>query len=317
MKISFIGSGGVATNTAFATGLKLDCDEIILLDINENFAKGKAIDLQQAFFLNHKKVKVIGTNDYSFVNNSDAIVITAGIANKGNNKSREELLDINKGIIEQVATSLKNVIPLDDKQPLIIIITNPLDIILKHFIDFGGFNKKKTIGSGNLLDTYRLKYYMSKELNVDYSKIETITVGQHGAKMVYLLSNTTIDGINFYEYVKQNNISQDTIEKICKNSTLGSLEIISLLGKDGTLFGPAMSIYNLLECYLNNKEQTFPISVYCNGEYGFKDICFGCPTIMNKNGIKQIIEYQINDKEKAELSDAVDFIEKNLQKINP
>lgn len=309
MKISFIGSGSVASNTAFMCGLNSICDEIILLDINENFAKGKAIDLQQAFILNSKKdVSVIGTNDYSYVRGSDAIVITAGVANKGGYSNREELLKTNKGIIEQVATSLKTAISTDEKQPLIIMVTNPLDIILKHFIDFGGFNKTKTIGSGNVLDTGRLQYYIAKELNIPFNQIETITVGQHGAKMVYLLSKTKVNGIEFFEYAKQHNISKETIEKICKDSTAGSHEIISLLQREGTIFGPAVSIYNLLNSYINNIEQIFPISVYCNGEYGVKDMCVGCPAVLNGNGIKDILEYNITEEEKNEFNEAVEFI---------
>ncbi|MBO4956437.1 MAG: malate dehydrogenase [Rickettsiales bacterium] len=309
MKISFIGSGAVASNTAFMCGTNTICDEIVLLDINENYAKGKAIDLQQAFILNSKKdILVVGTNNYSHVKGSDAIVITAGVANKGNFNNREELLKMNKGIIEQVATSLKSVISTDEKQPLIIMVTNPLDIILKHFIDFGGFNKTKTIGSGNVLDTGRLQYYIAKELNVPFSQVETITVGQHGAKMVYLLSKTKVNGIEFFEYTKQHNISKETIETICKNSTAGSHEIISLLQKEGTIFGPAVSIYNLLNSYINNIEEVFPISVYCNGEYGVKDVCVGCPTILNGNGVKEVVEYHMTEEEQKDFANAVEFI---------
>ena len=309
MKISFIGSGSVASNTAFACGLNGICDEMVMLDIFEDFAKGKAIDLEQAFILNGKKdIKVVGTSNYELVRDSDAIVITAGKANKSGFSDREKLLADNKGIIEQVANSLKAVIPTDDKQPLVIVVTNPLDVILKHLIEVGGFNKKKTIGSGNLLDTGRFKFYLSRDLGCKASNIETITVGQHGAKMVYLLSHTTIDGIKYEEYAKNNNVSSATTQKICDDSTAGSNEIIALLQREGTIFGPAVSIYNLLNIYLTNKSQTVPISVYLNGEFGLKNTCVGVPAVLTGRGVEKVEEWSMTAEEKKLFNEAVDFI---------
>ena len=308
MKIGFIGSGSVACNTAFILGIKNICDEIVLLDINENFAKGKAIDMQQGFIMLGNKINVIGTSDYKYIKGSDVIIITAGVADKSGKSNREELLKVNKGIIEQIANSLKEVIPTDDKQPLIIMVTNPLDIILKHFIDFGGFNRKKTIGSGNWLDTARFKYYLSKNLETPFEKISTITMGQHGAKMVYLLTQTNINGKPLLDYAKEKNISIENLENICEESTAGSNEIISLLAKEGTIFGPAVSIYDIVASYLKNEDKLLVVSVYCNGEYGADDLCIGCPVIFNGNGIKYIISYDLNEKDKSYLDEAIKFI---------
>lgn len=308
MKIGFIGSGSVACNTAFILGIKNVCDEIVLLDINENFAKGKAIDMQQGFIMLGNKINVIGTSNYKYIKGSDVIIITAGVADKSGKSNREELLKVNKGIIEQIANSLKEVIPTDDKQPLIIMVTNPLDIILKHFIDFGGFNKKKTIGSGNWLDTARFKYYLSKALNVPFEKISTVTMGQHGAKMVYLLTQTNVNGKPLLEYAKEKNISVEKLENVCEEATAGSNEIISLLAKEGTIFGPAVSIHDIVVSYLKNEDKLLVVSVYCNGEYEVNDLCIGCPVIFNGNGIKYIIKYDLDEKEKHHLNEAVDFI---------
>ena len=160
MKVSFIGSGGVACTTAFALSFKDFFNEMVMLDINPNIAKGKAIDLQQSFILNHKNINIIGTSDYKLIEGSDVIVITAGSAEAG--ADREALLQINKKIITEVANNLKKYIKNDNNQPFIVLLTNPLDSILKTFIDVGNFNKKKTIGSGNWLDTARFKYYLAK-----------------------------------------------------------------------------------------------------------------------------------------------------------
>jgi len=308
MKISFIGSGGVACTTAFAVGLKGLFNEIVMLDVYKDFAKGKAIDLHQGFILDSKNISVSGTDDYEKVKGSDAIVITAGVANTDGTANREALLEKNKEIIADIAKKIANVVPTGDKQPLIIMVTNPLDVILKHFIDVGNFNKKKTIGSGNWLDTARFKYYLAKAFNVDESKIETLVIGQHGVKMVYLLSQTTIDGKPLFDYMKENNISKDQIMEIEHQATMGGEEIIKLIVKGGTFYGPAISIFDLLDSYFNDKKRLLSASIYYDGEYGVKDCCLGCPIILGKNGIEDVKTYDLTSEEKASLEEAYNFV---------
>lgn len=308
MKISFIGSGGVACTTAFATGLKGLFNEIVMLDLYADYAKGKAIDLQQGFVLDGKDIKVTGTDSYEDIKGSDAIVITAGVANTDGSANRESLLGKNKEIMSDIAKKIRAVIPTDDKQPFIVMVTNPLDVILKHFIDEGNFNKKKTIGSGNWLDTARFKYYLGKAFNIEESRIETFTVGQHGAKMVYLLSQTKIDGTPLFDYMKKNNISKDQIAKIEEQATMGGGEIIRLIVKGGTFYGPAISIYDLLDSYFNDRKKTVTASIYCDGEYGIKNCCLGCPITLGKNGVEEIKIYDLTSEEKASLEEAYNFV---------
>lgn len=308
MKISFLGSGGVGCTTAFASGINGICDEIVMFDILEDFAKGKAIDLQQSFILNNKDIKVKGTNKYKDLEGSDAIVITAGIANSDGTANREALLDKNKKIIGGIANELKNVILSGNNQPLIIIATNPLDAILKHLIDVGNFNKKKTIGSGSWLDTARFKYYLAKELNIEESKIQTMVIGQHGIKMVYLLSQTKIDNEPIFNYLERNKIKTLMLNECCKQSTNGANEIIRLIAKGGTFYGPAISIYKILESYINDEKKLLAASVYTNGEYGLSGSCIGLPIIIGKNGVEEIKILNITESEKKELVEAFDFI---------
>lgn len=308
MKISFIGAGGVGCSTAFASGLKNLCNEIVLIDLYKDYSIGKAIDLQQAFILNEKDVKVIGSDDYNDIKGSDAIVITAGIATNGN-ADRESLLEKNKEIIGDIAKKLTQIIPNDDKQPLIIMVTNPLDVILNHFIKVGNFNKKKTIGSGNWLDTARFKYYLAQEFNVPESKINTFVVGQHGKKMVYLLSHTTIDGKPLFDCMKEKNISMDKMKEIQKRSLNGAETIIKLIVKGGTFYGPAISILALLDSYINDKKSNLIASVYCDGEYGINDFCIGCPIILGKNGVEKIQVFtDLTEEENKLLNESKDFI---------
>jgi malate dehydrogenase len=310
MKIAFIGSGSVASSTAFISGIEGLFDEIIMLDIFESFAKGKAIDLEQGFILNGKNTKVIGTSDYKNVEGSDVIVVTAGIANKTSGSSnREHLLSKNKEIIFDVATKLSGVIPNDAKQPLVIIVTNPLDIILKHFVDIGGFSKQKTIGSGNWLDSARFKYYLSKELNIDSNKIETYVAGQHGQKMVYLLSQTKINGQALFDYMKENKVTDDTIKNICEKSTHGAYEIINLLQKEGTTFGPAVSIYNIIESYVMDLKKIIPISIYFDNKYGIENCCAGLPVVIGKDGVEKICDFDITESEKIGIKNSCEFME--------
>jgi malate dehydrogenase len=305
MKISFIGSGGVACSTAFAAGLKLgdELSEIVLLDINEGWAKGKAIDLHQGFILNNTNIKTIGTTDYKYVEGSDAIVITAGFANKDGVSDREALLAKNRAVIGEVAANLKKYIPTDDKQPLIIVVTNPLDIILNHFIKTGDFNKKKTIGSGNWLDTARIQDFLSRETGVPANKIKSYAVAQHGAKIVYLLSKTTLDGKPLSSY----GLSKEKIGEIVQNAVTGSQEIIGLLQRESTNYGPAISIYELLISYLKDTKKNLVASVWCNGEYGVKDYPMGCPIILGKNGVEKIEEIDLPDEEKKAYEESYKF----------
>ncbi|MDR3290006.1 MAG: hypothetical protein LBT02_01860 [Rickettsiales bacterium] len=304
VKVSFIGAGGVSCTTAFATGLKLgkDLNEVVLIDVSEDIAFGRAVDLRQGFILNNIDTKVVGTTDYSKVAGSDVIIITASVPSVPGVSNREAMLAKNKEVIAICAENLKKVIPTDDKQPLIIVVSNPLDLILNHFIKVGGFNKKKTIGSGNWLDTGRMQDQLSRETGVEPSKIKTFAVAQHGQKIVYLLSKTTIDGKPLSSY----NISKEKLDTIVANSIAGAKEIIEK-GQTRTLYGPALSIFDLAVSYLQDKKNLITAAVYLNGEYGVKDFTFGAPIILGKNGVEKIENWDLPEDEKKAYKDAYDF----------
>ncbi|GMO56310.1 MAG: malate dehydrogenase [Rickettsiales bacterium] len=305
MKISFIGSGDVSCTTAFATGLKLGSalTDIVLIDIREDWAKGNAIDLKQAFILNGNDVNIIGTTDYKYVEGSDVIVITAGKADKGGQSNREALLADNKAIIGSVAEQLKKYIPTDDKQPLVICVTNPLDLILNHLIKVGGFNKKKTIGSGNRLDTARFKDFISRETGVPATKIQAFALAQHGAKIVYAISKTLVDGKPLSSLV-----SAEKIEELKAKATAGSQEIIGLLQIKSTTWGPGVSIYNLIDAYLNDKKSQVCLSAWCEGEYGVQGYTLGVPAILGKDGVEKIVDIDLSAEEKQEYEASYKFV---------
>jgi malate dehydrogenase len=319
MKISFIGAGRTGCSAAYAVGLNSIFDEMVIFDVNENKAKGLALDLEQAFILSNKNINVHSSCNYNDIKGSEVIVITASIptftpetqANGGENTGltlREAMLDGNRKIITDIALNLKKVVPTDEKQPLIIILTNPMDVILSAFLRVGGFNKKKTIGSGNWLDSARFKYYFSKEFNVPATNIETYAVAQHGAKIVYLLSQTRINGISLFEYAKQNNIPRERIDKIVEKAINGGQEIIALQNfLSSTVYGPGISLFELVDAYIRDKKKMLVASIWCNGEYGVRDFAFGCPIILGRNGVEKIVELDISAEDREKYAESLKF----------
>ncbi|MDR2526489.1 MAG: hypothetical protein LBC92_01295 [Rickettsiales bacterium] len=308
VKISFIGAGGVAMTTAFTMGLKLgkQLEEIVLIDVNGEVANARGIDLKQSFILNELDIKVAGSSNYENVAKSDVIIITASVPPTPGVSDREAMLKANKNVIGAVAENLKKVIPTDEAQPFIIVVSNPLDLMLNHFIRVGDFNRKKTIGSGNWLDTARLKDHLSREIKIEPSKIKTFAVAQHGIKILYLLSKTTVDGKPLSDY----NIPKEKLEQIVKNSVTGGQEIIEK-GQTRTLYGPALSIFNLAIAYIQDKKDLLTAAVYLNGEYGVSDFCFGVPIIIGKNGVEKIEIWELTDEENKNYQLAYQFA-KNL-----
>ncbi|GMO64480.1 MAG: malate dehydrogenase [Rickettsiales bacterium] len=304
VKVSFIGAGGVGLTTAFATGLKLgnELKEVVLVDVSEELANARGVDLRQGFILNGLDTKVIGTTDYNKIAYSDVIVITSSIPPKPGVSDREAMMRDNKVLIADIANKLKAVIPTDDKQPLIIVVSNPLDIILNHFLKTGNFNKKKTIGSGNLLDTGRLQDHLSRETGVDPSKIKTFAVAQHGAKIVYLLSKTTIDDKPLSDF----NIKPERLKEIVNNSINGAKEIIEK-GACRTLYGPALSIFDLMISYIKDKKNLLTCATYLDGQYGVNDFTFGVPVILGKDGVEEIKVWELTEEEKNDYEEAYKF----------
>jgi malate dehydrogenase len=305
MKISFIGAGGVSCTTAFVTGLKLEnyLKEIVMIDVSEDIAFGRSVDLKHGFILNNTDIKITATTDYAKVQGSDVIVITASAPPTPGVSDREALLKKNKIIISEIANYLNKNIPIDDKQPLIIVVSNPLDLILNHFIKVGNFNKKKTIGSGNFLDVARLQDQLNRETGVPTTKIKTFAIGQHGVKIVYLLSKTTLDDKPLSSF----NIQKGRIDEIVNASIAGAREIIEK-GATRTLYGPALSIFNLIDSYIYDKKNLLTASVYLTGQYGVKDYTFGAPIILGKNGIEEIIEWDLPENEKLAYKESYEFV---------
>ncbi|MDR2527166.1 MAG: hypothetical protein LBC92_04815, partial [Rickettsiales bacterium] len=218
--------------------------------------------------------------------------------------NREQLLTDNKKIIESIATELKKYVSADEKQPLIIMVSNPVDLILNHFIESGNFNKKKTIGSGNWLDTNRFKDMISRETGIDPKEIDTIAVAQHGAKIVYLISKTSAQG----KSLQQLGLTESKIKEIQDKATNGAQEIIGLLAVKSTTYGPALSILDLIQSYVFDKKQLLSASTYLDGEYGVHGYTLGVPIILGKNGVEEIKLFDLSPSEKEEYKNSYEFV---------
>ena len=312
LKISFIGAGGVSSNTAFIAGLSGMFSEMILIDLYEGFARGRAMDLEQGFYLAGVDVNCVGTTDYRQIDGSDIIVITAGDAQRALRRygvdNREALLHKNKLIIESVSRQIREIIPTKGKQPFIITLTNPLDPILTHFIKAGGYDKRMTIGSGNLLDTSRFKYYFSRAFGVKASEVDPVVIGQHGKEMVYVLSQSKVGKKRLLQFAREHGATDAQLAKICDQATGGANEIITLLEKGGTWYGPAVSIFDLINAHANDTKERFSVSTWLDGQYGVKDFCLGVPAILGRKGVEEIIELEMIPSEKEAFNRAAEFV---------
>ncbi|MDR3126327.1 MAG: hypothetical protein LBT92_01710 [Rickettsiales bacterium] len=311
MKISFIGAGGVGTTTAFAAGLSGRFDRISLVDIRGNFARGKAMDLQQGFSLAGHDVEVEGGSSYTLIQGSGAIVVSAGIANTDGTANREDLLGSNRQIIAGIARKIRGQIPKKGKQPLIIVVTNPLDAMLYTLIKAGDFDPKKTVGAGSWLDAERFKFYFAREFKTRESDVEPTAMGQHGREIVYLLSQTKFKG---KPVLAARGITQARLAKVCRRATEGAGEIIGLIGNGGTFYGPAMSVIQILTAYADDNPRLLSASALLDGEYGISGICLGVPAVISGKGVREIKTLPATDAEKKAIAKAAKFARSLLER---
>ena len=246
----------------------------------------------------------LGSLELGKLGKEDIIVIPAGKARDPNDKNstREALFSFNKKIVNNIGKTLKEEVFKDDEQPLIIVLTNPVDSILKSFIETNNLDPKKTIGSGNQLDTFRFIQNLADKLHVNEHDIENaFVVGQHGKNMVYCFDQTKICGESISNYMKNNNISEEDIEDVCSSTTNEGGKIIAAAG--ATCFGPASSVIAIIDSFIENKNEIFSLSVmHEDGN------CFGYPVYVNNHGVEVVKNFNLTDKEKEELNNSINCI---------
>ena len=275
-KISLIGAGQIGGTLAHLIAIK-ELGDIVLFDVAEGLAKGKALDIAQSSGVTGFNVNISGTNDYEDTKNSDVIIITAGVPRKPG-MSRDDLLGTNLKIIKQVSDGIKNTSP----KAFVICITNPLDIIVMALQKYSGLPSNKVVGMAGILDSSRFKYFLSKELNEPIKNIESIVLGGHGDTMVPMPKKTKIKNKTLVDLISEKRISKDKLDGIINRTRKGGAEIVKLLEKGSAFYAPAASGVEMAESYIKDLKKTLPCAAFLNGEYGYKNIYAGVPVVIGK-----------------------------------
>ena len=298
-KITLIGAGQIGGTLAHIIALK-ELGDVVLFDVAEGLAKGKALDIAQSSPVNHFNIDLIGTDNYEDTKNSDVIIITAGVPRKPG-MTRDDLLGINLKIIKQVAEGIKNTSP----NAFVICITNPLDVIVMALQKYSGFPKNKIVGMAGILDSSRFIYFLSQELNIPVQKIKSFVLGGHGDSMVAMIGSTEVDGKNIMELVKEKKITKEKLDQIVDRTKKGGAEIVKYLEKGSAFYAPAASGVEMAESYLKDLKKQLPCAAFLDGQYGVKNIYAGVPVIIGSNGVEKIIELNLNEEEKKNFENSI------------
>ena len=290
-KITLIGAGQIGGTLAHLITIK-ELGDVVLFDVAEGLAKGKALDIAQSTSVDGSNVNLIGTSSYKDTENSDVIIITAGVPRKPG-MTRDDLLGTNLKIIKQVGKEIKKTSP----KAFVICITNPLDIMVMALQKYSGLPTNKVVGMAGILDSSRFKYFLSQELKVPVKDIETLVLGGHGDTMVPMPNHTTIKGKSLTDLIKK-----EKLELIVQRTRKGGAEIIKLLQKGSAFYAPAASGVEMAESYLKDLKKKLPCAAYLNGEYGVKNLYAGVPVVIGKNGVEKVIEISLSNKEKEQFN---------------
>ena len=298
-KISLIGVGNIGGTLAHLLALK-KLGNITLIDVVTGMPQGKALDLSQSSAVEGFTGSIEGTNDFSKMKGSDVIIITAGLPRKPG-MSRDDLLEINGKIIKKIALDIKKYAP----KAFVICITNPLDAMVYVLQKYSKLPKNMCVGMAGVLDSSRMKYFLSDALKVSVNDVETFVLGGHGDDMVPLINYTTIGGVPLIDFIKLKKFPYSKIEKIVDRTRMGGGEIVKLLKNGSAFYAPASSAIQMAEAFLLNQKKLLPCAAYINGQYGLKNMYMGVPTIIGNKGIEKIIEVKLTAKEKLMLKKSV------------
>jgi malate dehydrogenase len=305
MKVTVVGAGNVGATSADVLAFRKIASEVVLLDIRENFAEGKALDMMQTATLNGFDSRVSGsTNDYSKTANSDVVVITSGVPRKPG-MTREELIGINAGIVKGVTENLLKHSP----NAIVIVVSNPMDTMTYLALKESKLPKNRIIGMGGILDSARFKCYLSLALDASPNDIEGMVIGGHGdTTMIPLTRMASYKGVPVSQFA-----DAEKLKKVAADTMVGGATLTGMLGTSAW-YAPGAAVAALVDSILNDQKKMFPCCVYLDGEYGQKDICLGVPVIIGKNGWEKIVDVKLNEEEKAAFAKSADAV-RNMNSI--
>jgi malate dehydrogenase len=291
MKVTVVGAGNVGATCADVLAYREIANEIVILDIKEGVAEGKALDIWQKAPINQYDSKTIGsTNDYTKTAGSDIVVITSGLPRKPG-MTRDDLISTNAGIVKSVTENIVKHSP----DAIIIIVSNPLDVMTYQAHLTSGKSRNKIIGMAGILDTARYRAFIAEELNVSPKDIQALLMGGHGDTMVPLPRYTTVGGIPVTEL-----IDKEKLDAIIERTKFGGGELVKLMGTSAW-YAPGAAAAQMVEAIARDQRRVFPVCIKLEGEYGIDDCYLGVPVILGKNGVEKVLEVELNDEEKAML----------------
>ena len=304
-KITVVGAGQVGSTVAQLTAYK-NLGDVVIIDIVEGVPQGKALDLQESSCLQVFDSLVTGTNDYKDTANSDIVVITAGLPRKPG-MSREDLLATNAKIVQSVTEQVMEY----SRDPIVIVVSNPLDAMVYMAKKTGKLPKNKSIRMAGVLDSARLRTFVSLELGCSLVDVDAMVLGGHGDSMVPLPRYTSVSGISITELM-----TSEQIERVVERTRKGGAEIVGLLKTGSAFYAPGASVVKMIEAILQDKRRILPCTAYLEGEYGWNGIFFGVPVMMGIHGIEKVIELNLTDEEKAALDISAQDVKKTCDEVD-
>jgi malate dehydrogenase len=277
--------------------------DIVLVDVVEFVAEGKALDMAESSPLDGFDVALVGkTNDYSVIKDSDVVVITAGVPRKPG-MTRMELLMTNAGIVETISNHIRELAP----NSIVIVVTNPLDVMTYVAWKVTGFPRERVMGQAGVLDSIRMRYFVAQELGVSVKDVQAMVLGSHGDQMVPLPRYTTVSGVPITEL-----LPPETIERINDRTRKAGTEIVNLLKTGSAYYAPGAAVAEMVEAIVRDKKRLMPCSVLLKGEYGLNDVFIGVPVILGKNGVERIVELKLTEEELKALHQSAEEVRKGI-----
>ncbi len=305
-KVTVVGSGKYGSMTALRVAEYDIADTVVMTDIVEGLPQGLALDMNQSRFVEKFSSKIIGTNNYEDTSDSDVVVITAGLPRKPG-MSRMDLLEVNANIVTEVTSNIMK----HSKNPIIIVVTNPLDQMTTLVSDVSGLPKSRVIGQAGVLDSSRFAYFISEKLNVNMNEVEAWTLGSHGETMVPAPSQCKVDGKPLTEL-----LTNDEIEELVKRTSDGGAEIVALLKTGSAYFAPSSAAATMVKSIISDSNNVLPSCSWVSGEYGISDVYLGVPTKLGKDGVTEIVELDLNTEELENLKSAADSVKQKVLELN-
>ena len=301
-KIALVGAGNIGGTLALLAGLK-ELGDVVLFDVVKGVPQGKALDLAEATPVEGVDANFAGANSYTALRGADVVIVTAGIPRKPG-MSRDDLIGINTGVMQQVGAGIKKNCP----KAFVICITNPLDVMVGILRDATGLPHRKVVGMAGVLDSARFRYFLAQEFGVSVEDVTAFVLGGHGDTMVPLVRYSAVAGIPVPDLIKMGWTTKERIEKIVQRTRDGGGEIVGLLKTGSAFYAPASSAIEMADAYLKDKKRVMPCAAYVNGAYGLKGLYVGVPVVIGSGGVERIVEISLNATEKMMFRKSVNAV---------